>query len=368
MTPTANRIGMQWIPAAEFARSDLLRDPRTLGLATHGGAAPLACAAHLPQAHLLKGVIGGDQQITELWRGREEAMDAVVGAARCRYNGEVLFGTVSANVSDAGNDALGDATYSAYRALLHALYTTGYPHLLRIWNSIPGINVDDAGLERYRRFNLHRFKAYAESKLPTETGAPAACALGSYGGPLVLYCLASKTPPEPIENPRQTSAYHYPQQYGPRAPSFSRAALWRGDGEESDVLFVSGTASIVGHQTLHAGNVVAQAHETLTNLQSVVAAAVSRGARDLALLSDMLLKAYVRRPDDQPRVHQVLAGHGLDADAVLYLHADICRADLLVEIEAIGPVQSIKLDPGTTAIGDFRSRPDANSQALPENG
>jgi enamine deaminase RidA (YjgF/YER057c/UK114 family) len=103
------------------------------------------------------------------------------------------------------------------------------------------------------------------------------------------------------------------------------------------VLFVSGTASIVGHQTLHEGNVVAQAHETLTNLQSVVAAAVSHGARDVALLSDMFLKAYLRHPDDQPLVRQVLAGHGLDADAVLYLHADICRANLLVEIEAVGP-------------------------------
>ncbi len=184
----------------------------------------------------------------------------------------------------------------------------------------------------------------------------------------MLYCLASKTPPESIENPRQTSAYRYPQQYGPRAPSFSRAALWRGADDESDVLFVSGTASIVGHQTLHQGNVVAQAHETLTNLQSVVAAAVSQGARDIALLSDLLLKAYVRHPGDQPLVRQVLAGHGLDADAVLYLHADICRADLLVEIEAIGPARSLAIKTETIDTPDSRFRSNSDSQALPENG
>src|SRR4030095_7083639 len=149
-----------------------------------------------------------------------------------------------------------------------------------------------------------------------------------------------------IKTPRKTSPYRYPQQYGPRAPSFSRAALWRGEGEDSDVLFVSGTASIVGHQTLHEGNVVPQAHETLTNLQSVVAAAVSHGTRDVALLSDMFLKAYVRHPEDQPLVRQVLAGHGLDADAVLYLHADICRANLLVEIEAIGPARALQVRTG----------------------
>ena len=361
------------MPAQELARSHLLHDARTLGIATHGGTVPLAPASHLPQAHLQKGVlkqgaVNRDRQVIELWSGRANATDAIVGTTRCRHNGEVLFATVSAAIADDANDALGAATYAAYRSLLDALHATGYPHLLRVWNSIPGINVDDGGLERYRHFNLNRFKAYEESKLPTATGAPAACALGSYGGPLVLYCLASRTPPEPIENPRQTSAYRYPQQYGPRAPSFSRAALWRGDSEESDVLFVSGTASIVGHQTLHQGNVVAQAHETLTNLQSVVAAAVSHGARDVAILPDLLLKAYVRHPEDQPLVRQVLAGHGLDADAVLYLHADICRAELLVEIEAIGPARSLLITTETGDTRDSRSRSSTDNQALPETG
>ena len=360
------------MPAAEFARSPLRHDPHTLGVATHGGAVPLASASHLPQAHLLKGVLGkeagGDDQVVEVWRGRSEATEGTVGTTRYRHNGEILFATVSAAAADDGIDALGAATYAAYRSLLEALHAAGYPHLLRVWNSIPDINVDDGGLERYRRFNLHRFKAYDEAKCPTETGAPAACALGSFGGPLVLYCLASKTPPEPIENPRQTSAYRYPQQYGPRAPSFSRAALWRGAGGDSDVLFVSGTASIVGYQTLHEGNVVAQAHETLTNLQSVVAAAICHGARDVALLSDLLLKVYVRHPDDQPLVRQVLAGHGLDADAVLYLHADICRANLLVEIEAIGPARSLQLRTETTDTQDSRFHSSIDSQPLPENG
>jgi len=359
---------MQWLPAPKLAGSRALHDSRTLGVATHGGDAPLAVASHLPQAHLLKNVIDSDQPVVELWNGRYEARDETIGTTHCRHNGEVLFATVSAPVSSPGDDSLGAATYVAYRSLLDALEATGYPHLLRIWNSIPDINVDDGGLERYRRFNLQRFKAYEESKRPTHTGAPAACALGSFGGPLVLYCLAAKTPPESIENPRQTSAYRYPQQYGPRAPSFSRAALWRGADDESDVLFVSGTASIVGHQTLHHGNVVAQAHETLTNLQAVVATAVSQGARDIALLSDLMLKAYVRHPSDQPRVHQALAGHGLNADAVLYLHADICRADLLVEIEAIGPARALDIKTETIDTPDSRFRSSSDSRPPPETG
>ncbi len=38
----------------------------------------------------------------------------------------------------------------------------------------------------------------------------------------------------------------------------------------------------------------------------------------------------------------VLNEHGLDTDAVLYLNADICRAELLVEIEAIGPTRALQ--------------------------
>ena len=116
------------MPATDLAGSRLLHDARTLGVATHGGAAPLVCASHLPQAHLLKGVIGRDQPVVELWSGRDEAHDEIIGATHCRFNGEVLFATVSVIVSDDGNDALGAATYTAYRSLLDALQVTGYPH------------------------------------------------------------------------------------------------------------------------------------------------------------------------------------------------------------------------------------------------
>jgi chorismate lyase / 3-hydroxybenzoate synthase len=341
VTKRLNRIAIQWLSVEELAASPLLHDPRTLGIATLGTAAPLAAASHLPQAHLLTSVVEGGGPRVELWSGRYEARDEVIGPARCRHNGEVLFAAVSMPVSDTEDDALGVTTHAAYRSLLGALHKAGYPHLLRVWNSIPDINVDDAGLERYRRFNLQRYRAYQEADLPTHEGAPAACALGSFGGPLVLYCLASRTPPDAIENPRQVSAYQYPREHGPRAPNFSRAALWRGGDDAADVLFISGTASIVGHQTQHHGDVEAQTRETLANLQAVVEQARLNGARNVTALSDLLLKGYVRHADDLVRVKKVLREHGLDVDAIVFVQADICRADLLIEIEAIGPVAAV---------------------------
>ena len=126
-------------------------------------------------------------------------------------------------------------------------------------------------------------------------------------------------------------------------------------------------ASIVGIKTLILATCRANARD-IDNLQSVVAAAVSYGARDVAILPDLLLKAYVRHADDQPLVRQALAGHGLDADAVLYLHADICRAELLVEIEAIGPAASLQIKIETGDTQDSRSRSSTDNRALPETG
>lgn len=327
---------MQWMPVAHLEASPLLRDARVLGVVLFGETLPPAVPACLPHAHWRTPVLNGEAAAAEVWLGRSEARDESFGAVRCRHNGEVMFATISVPVSSHRDDAFGEATFAGYRALFDALQAGGYPHLLRIWNSIPNINGNDAGLERYRRFNLQRYRAYEESNPSSPAGAPAACALGSLGGPFVLHCLASKTSPEAIENPRQISAYRYPQQYGPRAPYFSRAALWR--GEDEDVLFVSGTASIVGHETMHGGDVVAQTHETLANLSAVLAEAMRHGARGIAALSDLMLKVYVRDPRSADLIRAVLLEQGLDASAALFLHADVCRAELLMEIEAIGGI------------------------------
>ncbi len=83
-----------------------------------------------------------------------------------------------------------------------------------------------------------------------------------------IYFLAARQPPKMIENPRQTSAYHYPPKFGKHSPIFSRACVWGEPG--SARLFVSGTASIVGHETIHRGDVVAQTRETMVNIGALL--------------------------------------------------------------------------------------------------
>ena len=159
---------------------------------------------------------------------------------------------------------------------------------------------------------------------------PAACALGTAGGPLVVAFLASRHAPLALENPRQVPAYDYPADYGPRAPTFARATLLAGASGET--LFVSGTASIVGHRTMHEGDAAAQTAETLANLQALLAVANARSACGGYALDALALKVYVRHRADLPAVQAALSQH-TRARAV-FLLADVCRENLLVEIEA----------------------------------
>ncbi len=146
--------------------------------------------------------------------------------------------------------------------------------------------------------------------------------------------MAGKRAATALENPRQVSAYHYPADYGPRSPTFSRAML--ASLADQEILFVSGTASIVGHRTVHAGDAVAQCREVLANIGAVVEAA-NQVRRSAAYAPDALsYRVYLRHAADLAGVADVLATHLGAAADIVFVQADICRADLLLEIEATG--------------------------------
>jgi enamine deaminase RidA (YjgF/YER057c/UK114 family) len=162
--------------------------------------------------------------------------------------------------------------------------------------------------------------------------------LGTPTGPLLVYFLATKQAPQALENPRQLSAYHYPAQYGPKAPNFSRAACF--SVQNDAMLFVSGTASIVGHESQHLGDVRAQTEESLRNVQAVLQRAALPGCQRL---QDLHFKVYVRHARDYPLVREQMQRQGLHQADTLYLEADVCREELLMELEALGPAKSMRI-------------------------
>lgn len=277
------------------------------------------------------------EPLADLWQAGPTVQSGTTGVVRWRTDGHWLLGVVDLSEADEAG-GLEPLARRAYGNVFDAMRQTGCIHLLRLWNYLPRINADGGGLERYRQFNVGRQQAFLDAGQAAFDGAPAACALGLREGGLCVRFLAGRVAPLPVENPRQVSAYRYPERYGPRAPTFSRAALAPlGGGEVA--LFVSGTASIVGHETVHQGDVQAQVAETLTNLHAVIGEAARRTTAAFTL-ADTEPVVYVRHPADAPGIRaQLTAALGESSRFMrraVFLEADICRADLLVEIETHG--------------------------------
>lgn len=282
-------------------------------------------------------VLSPEGVLLDAWHGSADVSQQQHGCIRYATDGEWLHGVAEIDDSRVGG-GLQAATKQLYADLFAVLAASRCRHLLRLWNYVSAINEDDAGLERYRHFNAGRQQAFIEAGRSAFDGTPAACALGTAAGPLRVLFLAGRVAPLAIENPRQVSAYRYPSDYGPRSPTFSRAALADvGGGRRA--LFISGTASIVGHTTLHIGDVRRQTEESLANMSAVRAVAAARAGADFAA-PELIYTVYVRHRNDLAVVREVfeqhVGAHSTAAREALYLQADICRAELLVEIEAHG--------------------------------
>ncbi len=229
---------------------------------------------------------------------------------------DVLFGAIAA----AETAPLETISRDVYARLIADVRAAGYPYFIRMWNYVGGINEHEPNGERYQLFCAGRHDAFVEAGYHHDVDLPAASAVGMQGRGLVTYFLAAREPGVQVENPRQVAAYNYPPQYGVKSPSFSRATIW------NETVFVSGTSSVIGHDTVHRGNVLAQLDETLRNIEIVL-------AQTGRTLSDVVAaKTYVRRAEDSERIAERLAGVFASN---LYLEADVCRADLLLEIEAV---------------------------------
>lgn len=247
------------------------------------------------------------------------------GGLRLSCDGEVLFGSLTVS----NWTEFKSTVFEAYSAIFSAIDAEGYANLLRVWNYFPGINDDEQGLERYRAFNIGRHEAFALMGREISEGCivPAACALGTHRGGLVICFLAARKPGVAIENPRQTNAYRYPLEFGPKSPTFSRGVI------AGDTLLISGTASIIGAETVHPESLAGQLDETLENIRLVVEQAGEYGF-DEALADRLVLNVYLRHAKDYPYVYSRLKDTFLNAAHIAYLQADVCRADLLLEIEA----------------------------------
>jgi enamine deaminase RidA (YjgF/YER057c/UK114 family) len=273
-----------------------------------------------------------------------------------------------------------EKTICSYQHLRRLLPRAGarFDQVLRTWLYLGGIVDDDGPVQRYQELNRARAEVYRhvpflEDRLPEGNAGPAfpaSTGIGTAGRSITLSALAVVSDADdvvavPLENPRQTAAYHYGARYSAASPRFSRGlALCCG---ADTTLFISGTASITHSETRHPGDVEAQTHETLENITALIAednlGRHGLPGRGTSLDGLGVVRVYVKRPADYATV-RALCEQRLGAVPASYVVADVCRADLLVEIEgiafarqaAVGPHRRCPLGvvtcPGAEGFGD----------------
>ena len=221
----------------------------------------------------------------------------------------------------------------AYQRLITCVRPSAHPYLLRIWNYFSAINEGLVDHERYRRFCVGRAQG-VDGRFNDPPPAATAIGTSQATGQLQVIALCAREPAIALENPRQTPAWRYPREFGPVSPGFSRGALLETDSS-SPRLLASGTASIVGHVSRHLDDIDAQLRESLANLEALLAEGTARARRVFSLAGCETLRVYLRHPDDLLVAQAVIASSTLPAARVLYLHGDICRRELSVELEGV---------------------------------
>lgn len=228
-----------------------------------------------------------------------------------------------------------DRVTAAYRAIESTIANTRHAHVVRWWNGVPGIHdrVDNAR-DRYMAFNAGRFAAmrrrYGDASLADE--APAASGVGIAGDALVIYALSAATPGRSLQNVRQRPAVRYSSRFGPLPPCFARATLSH-DVADAPTLLISGTAAILGEDTVHPGDLDGQLAVTLDHLRKLIAGSgIAEAGEEAKCIRS--LRVYVPTQATVALLTKRLEAE-FPAAAIEFVLAELCRRDLLVEIECI---------------------------------
>ena len=148
-----------------------------------------------------------------------------------------------------------------------------------------------------------------------------------------------------VDNPLQIAAHAYSQNVllGEKdvalpqktTPKFERAkAVWK---EDHGFVYVSGTAAIRGEQSLEGVGIEQQTLTTLENIEYLVSRDNLNRSGIPATENATLItfRVYVKRWEDMEKAKQVVTERYPDLPAI-YTLTDVCRSELLIEIEGMG--------------------------------
>lgn len=252
----------------------------------------------------------------------------------------------------------GDGASGAYNESISALERLGaeleaagygISDLLRTWIYQGSIVRPEGKTQRYKELNRARTDFFEGIQFLTgfvpplvqKAVYPASTGIGADGLGVTLAALALKTDRKdvrcvPLENPDQTPAFDYGAVYSPQSPKFSRAMALAAD--ERCTVYVSGTASIVDSETKHLDDPAAQTRQTLENIRRLIngenLARHGIDGFDAGIENLTSARVYVKYPEHYHTIREICEKL-LGSTPMIFTHSDVCRDELLVEIEGI---------------------------------
>jgi len=224
-----------------------------------------------------------------------------------------------------------------------------FGNIVRQWNYIPSIlsinKFEHSSLQNYQIFNDIRALYFSPELF--KNGFPAATGIGSNYGSVTIDFIAVSSDDEklvmPIKSPVQQNAYSYTDKVlegealsvesGKKPPLFERGKLV--SYHDIDYVFISGTASIKGENTISEGDVAGQTKITINNIKELT---VKKNMESMGVDgSDTpvydYVRVYMKNREDFSVIKQIVEQQ-MEVKDIVYVEADICRNNLLVEIEA----------------------------------
>ncbi|MCK5359863.1 MAG: hypothetical protein KAJ95_04510 [Gammaproteobacteria bacterium] len=306
------------------ALDGLLRSPNTLAMIDYGDH-----SLATDDSRILVGTPAlAGSELVEVWRTQDTPERGTFESIHYRKTADLLFGQIRLPSDDENIEI---TTRAIYQQISQLQQEFSFTHMIRIWNYMPWITREENKMERYQSFCVGRHQAIDTSR-GFKQHLPAATAIGTHDDHILVYFIAAREDGIQIENPRQISAFNYPSQYAPKSPAFSRAMVKQWGSQKH--LYISGTASILGHETRHKNQLIEQLDECLNNIDTLVSEADKQADLGISDASDLTgIKLYLSQQDDFEAVNEHLRKRVGDRVHVMVLNADICRNDLLLEIE-----------------------------------
>ena len=219
--------------------------------------------------------------------------------------------------------------------------------IVRQWNYIENISRFDGENQNYQDFNNSRSHFYA--KTDWNKGYPAATGIGTQYGGIMVEIVAMQGEGlinKALDNALQIAAHRYSQDVllGATDPGFKQRTTPKFERArvvglpDMQTIYISGTAAIRGETSLIVDDIIEHTKVTMENIDFLISNEnypvehVSRTYK--------ILRIYVKKPSQMEDVRNYMKANYPDVKKI-YICADICRDELLLEIEGIAELETV---------------------------